>query len=299
MESKNNDWLMCLMVIALEFVLSKKKIWKIWDDFESEISNCNRYFPKAESICGVLDFYSQKAIYQLPKSKTIFRARLIKSHSQNELPEHTKALFTFFSEFGSTKEQDPTVIENINSHHDFWGFGPKDSDAAPHDRVLAGRINPAGISYLHAAEDSHTAMVEVRPVIGQMVSVAEVEINKDLILFDFCANLSNGDDTESEELKIFEEIARRLSMPNYIGDTGYLSTQYVSSYIKNLKCGFDGIRFGSSLHKNGVNIVLFDTSQNNETKNYTIKNSSIHVVNDITILEEKFLPSEKNDFLHE
>ena len=82
-------------------------------------------------------------------------------------------------------------------------------------------------------------------------------------------------------------------MPNYIGDTGYLGTQYVSEFIKNLKCGFDGIRFTSSLHEGGFNIVLFDTSRDNETnepRNYAVRKSSIHVVRGITISEDRILP---------
>lgn len=36
----------------------------------------------------------------------------------------------------------------------------------------------------------------------------------------------------------------------------YLPTQYLGELIKN--SGFDGLRFRSSLHQNGYNIVLFD-----------------------------------------
>jgi hypothetical protein len=66
-----------------------------------------------------------------------------------------------------------------------------------------------------------------------------------------------------------------------------------------MKQGFDGIRFASSLHKEGVNIVLFDTSKNNEINepmNYKIKNSSVHFVYDITISERKCFPFNPDDF---
>ena len=43
----------------------------------------------------------------------------------------------------------------------------------------------------------------------------------------------------------------------YNGDaTKYLPTQYIAEHIKNM--GFDGLRFRSSLHKKGINIVLFN-----------------------------------------
>ena len=38
--------------------------------------------------------------------------------------------------------------------------------------------------------------------------------------------------------------------------TKYLPTQYLAEEIKNM--GFDGLRFNSSLHSGGINVVLFD-----------------------------------------
>ena len=61
--------------------------------------------------------------------------------------------------------------------------------------------------------------------------------------------------------------------------------------IKN-EFSFDGIRFNSSLRKNGKNIVLFNTHFNSdEQKDYFIENSSIYFVNNVEIAADMVLPS--------
>ncbi|MDR0294684.1 MAG: RES family NAD+ phosphorylase [Prevotellaceae bacterium] len=286
------DWIYALVIIFLQIVNSTfKDDAEIWEEFKSEISHNNRFFPKSKSICESLEFFSRQAVYTLPMGTSVFRARLIKS--ANELPQQTQSAFDLFEKCFIMEKRDDELIAKIESSNGFWGFDVAGSDAPPRDQVPAGRINPAGISYLYVAEEAHTAIVEARPSIKQMVSVAEIEIKKDLRLFDFCATLPDAENPESQMQKIFSVIAGQLSMPNYVGDTGYLATQYVSEYIKNLKDGFDGIRFSSSLHEGGFNIVLFDTSRDSETsepRNYVVKNSSIHIVNGITIAEDRFFP---------
>ena len=44
----------------------------------------------------------------------------------------------------------------------FWGYDEKGSDAPPKGTASPGRINPDGISYLYAANDIQTAVLEVR-----------------------------------------------------------------------------------------------------------------------------------------
>lgn len=67
-------------------------------------------------------------------------------------------------------------------------------------------------------------------------------------------------DIENDEVvelpRLYNTIGAMFSRP-YNGDASkYLSTQYIAEEIKNM--GFDGLRFRSSLNKNGYNIVLFN-----------------------------------------
>lgn len=52
------------------------------------------------------------------------------------------------------------------------------------DRAKEGRANPKGISYLYLATQKQTALSEVRPSIGELVSLAQFEIIHDLTIAD-------------------------------------------------------------------------------------------------------------------
>ena len=60
---------------------------------------------------------------------------------------------------GKTRTTLRKVLQNI-----FWGYDEKGSDAPPKGTASPGRINPDGISYLYAANDIQTAVLEVRPI---------------------------------------------------------------------------------------------------------------------------------------
>lgn len=64
------------------------------------------------------------------------------------------------------------------------------------------------------------------------------------------------EDIKQKNSRLYNTIGAMFSRP-YNGDASkYLSTQYIAEEIKNM--GFDGLRFRSSLNKNGYNIVLFN-----------------------------------------
>lgn len=175
----------------------------------------------------------------------------------------------------------------------WWGYNETESDAPPQGIAGAGRINPKGISYLYAADNKKTAALEVRPVISQYVSIAEIEIKSDLNLFDFTTQYDLGCSQKEWDCSIvLSVLSEYFSSPNYSGDTAYLATQYISEYIKHIKTSngkklFDGLCFKSSLDNEGLNYVLFDIS---ETKKYKINNSSIYQMMDLTGKLQQQLP---------
>ena len=166
----------------------------------------------------------------------------------------------------------------------FWGYDEKGSDAPPKGTASPGRINPDGISYLYAANDIQTAVLEVRPIPTQFVSVAQVELLEDVTIYSFIKPSSlEADKSDPFDWVDYDEISRYFGQPNYGGKSYYLATQYISEYIKHLKDSndqtiFDGLCFRSSLNPSGTNYVLFDVSQ---SKKYRICNSSIYQVNDL------------------
>lgn len=129
-----------------------------------------------------------------------------------------------------------------------------------------GRVNPRGIPCLYAAGDMQTAISEVRPWVGAMVSVSQLGLNRDLRLVSFL----DGADTqlnidvffeepapEDRENIVWQEIGRAFSRPVSLdpGVAEYAPTQVIAERLK--KEGYDGIVYKSRLGQ-GINFALFD-----------------------------------------
>lgn len=141
-----------------------------------------------------------------------------------------------------------------------------------------GRANPKGIPYLYVATDKETAMSEVRPSLGAILSIGKFKPNKKLKIIDFSVHqgkmkffLKESDDIKKSEA-VWTDMDNAFSVPtsntNYNSD--YVPTQIIAEFIKSL--GYDGIAYKSSLG-NGHNIVLFDLDMATITENdiYEVK----------------------------
>ena len=139
----------------------------------------------------------------------------------------------------------------------FKGWNKKDSGAPPADYIGNGRANPDHIRYLYLSEDPVTPVYEVRPIIGDTVSIAKFKLQKEVRLYDLTFDIHDIENDEVVELpRLYNTIGAMFSRP-YNGDASkYLPTQYIAEEIKNM--GFDGLRFRSSLNKDGYNVVLFN-----------------------------------------
>ncbi len=140
----------------------------------------------------------------------------------------------------------------------FKGYSAKDSGAPPSSRATSGRINPDKISYLYLAEEPETSVYEVRPMIGQYVSVAKFKVMEPIKVYDMCweDNSYQEDKNENWDIALCEVIQKHFSELNEGDPFKYLPTQYLGEMIKRM--GFDGLRFKSSLKQDGINVVLFD-----------------------------------------
>lgn len=127
-----------------------------------------------------------------------------------------------------------------------------------------GRVNPKGLPCLYVASDRLTAMSEVRPWIGANISVAAIEITKDLKLVDFSVGHEAGfplfledPDAKQREKAIWNFVDRAFSVPvNPDPVTAeYVPTQIIAEYFK--KQGMDGVVYKSSLGA-GYNLAIFD-----------------------------------------
>ena len=125
-----------------------------------------------------------------------------------------------------------------------------------------GRADPRGISYLYLATNRDTAIGEVRPWRGALVSVAEFRIRKDLKIVD-CGKFhaiekfTPGGDMSSDEA-MWLTIDRAFAKPVGRGDdvAEYIPTQILAEFFK--VNGYDGIGYKSVVRRDGVNVALFD-----------------------------------------
>lgn len=146
----------------------------------------------------------------------------------------------------------------------------KEMSCPPNNKATAGRANPLGIPYLYLCQDEETTYYEVRALYLDRLSVAQFRVKENLDILDFTSKLSlyvafsNATETLSDVIvkqKLLQAISHDLSklLRRYDTELEYVPTQLICEYCK--LNGIDGIRFESSLHKGGINLVLFDANK--------------------------------------
>jgi RES domain-containing protein len=132
-------------------------------------------------------------------------------------------------------------------------------------RAPEGRINPQGISFLYVATHMETAIGEVRPFLGALVSVAELRTSRCIRLINCTTDEEKIRDIvyfkepEGDErtLAVWREMDRAFSQPvaASANRADYAATQYLAELFRHN--GFDGLAYRSSFGS-GHNIALFD-----------------------------------------
>ena len=315
--TEDEAWLVLFLLLTQS---ATKEATHKWEDFVNEIKHHKRFFPQSSLLDSIKAMQDGAAI-ELSEGGVFYRARVFKepfldNPTNNSEREQILALFNrmcSYTNVNSVSELyrilnlDPTIImdhENdaglyksikrfLKADKQWWGYDSQGSDAPPNCLATAGRANSKLISYLYIASDEKTALYEVRPSVGQEVSIATIIIKKNLRIFDLCTSAipEMSDFKEVEEYFLFQKLSSLFSEVNYGSEEEYLPTQYICDYIREL--GFDGIRFSSSLNPEGKVVVLFDTnanSKNPEDNNYEIINSKVYIVNKYDIDYRQIAP---------
>lgn len=145
-------------------------------------------------------------------------------------------------------------------------LGIEDMGCPPADKATAGRANPMGIPYLYLSKNEETTYYEVRALYLDRLVIGTFSTTHELKILDFTkplslyvANLQSSDlAMEVSKYLLLQRISKDLSKPLRRFDTEleYVPTQLICEFCK--LHDIDGIMFNSSLHKGGVNVVLFD-----------------------------------------
>lgn len=152
-----------------------------------------------------------------------------------------------------------------NSQEDIYPIDKMSSPPAKY--ASAGRANPIGIPYLYLSDNVETVLYEVRASYLDEISVAEFTKNEEypneIIISDF-TEIPTLYHTKEVNKKIKSTllkqlISRDLSKPmrRYDSELDYIPTQFICEFIK-IFTNVQGIKFRSSLHNTGSNLVLFN-----------------------------------------
>lgn len=135
--------------------------------------------------------------------------------------------------------------------------------AAPPPHLARGdRVSVSGQRVLFLADSRETAIAEVRPAIGDLISSAAFVLPEAVRVVDLTPRESPRGTVAArlEQLRratLAREIGHEFSLP--VGSCGtkhYLFTQYVARLIE--RGGSAGIRYPSAQFAGGFNLVLFD-----------------------------------------
>ena len=293
-----------LLILILFYMEKEYQNYELWNQFSHELIYNNR-FHSSHMIVEEIKKRSEYAT-RIEKAGTVFfrarkynredyRQRFVdyvlkttgKSKEEidkinNDCPAYLRELLITPNLF-SNEETEPDkwnsilkrALEKWDKNIRFKGYSGKDSTAPPTDKTPCGRANPANIRYLYLSEDKETPVYEMRPIIGQKLSIAKFRLKRDVKIYDLTSNPINSDPNDSEDISLFKTIGDMFSVPNDGQEYEYIPTQFLAEQIKRM--GFDGLRFNSSLRRRGVNVVLF------EPEDCTAISSDLVEVSDIKI----------------
>ncbi|MDI1231738.1 MAG: HEPN-associated N-terminal domain-containing protein [Methylobacter sp.] len=161
-----------------------------------------------------------------------------------------------------------------------WLLDAKQLGAPPSEKARAGRMNPAGISYLYLAFDRETTLAEIQHSQSDQSAIGQFEVSRDLRVLNLIQlpNLpsifDNEHRDEAEALIFLASFIKEITNPvekNGSEHIEYVPTQVVSEYfalVFELKIGerLDGILYPSAVAPGGRNLVLFPTERGYERK---------------------------------
>lgn len=152
----------------------------------------------------------------------------------------------------------------IGKEKNFYGYNAQESFVPPPESTKDMRANYRYIPYLYCANNPYISLVEVRPPLGSLISIATIEVTEPIRLLDFTVQQKPSKMTEAKK-NLFLDLSTLYSTPvtNTDDILDYIPTQYIAEYAKSK--GYDGIAFSSSLvpevnkkHPERCNVVVFN-----------------------------------------
>ena len=202
-----------------------------WEDFREELKHRNRFFPKKIQATKQLeDLFRFLVAPAADIPNKVYRSRICEQQQPYSLDQMGKPLAALTGN---------------------------------------GRANPVGIPCLYVASDTNTAIAEIRPHKGEMVSVAEFEVDGKIGLADlrYPRKTISPFQLSEEQIRLLRRymdylcrLSEELTMPVLpkTAHLEYLPSQYLCEFIKH--CGFDGVIYTSAMGP-GVNYAIFNDAK--------------------------------------
>ena len=208
---------------------------KIWDDFCYEIIHKNRV-KVAETITG---------------------KKLLECFNDIKSKKYSMGANGDWDLFRARKGNWKTGIDDERKNKEF--------NKAPEGLVSDGRGNARGISYLYVTTNEDTAISEIRPLIGDIITIATVKIPKESLERVFSFEMLEQWEMHMRSPLIKDKVAKMLmyiinrEMSKKIDNSlDYLPLQFIIEYLKVL--GYSAFSFKSS-RSNGTNYILFPETE--------------------------------------
>lgn len=196
----------------------------------------------------------------------------------------------FFESKITIKKSDIFYRARLHRESGQPAFDKSKMSCPPAHLVFAGRANPIGIPFLYLSDNKETILYEVRATYLDEVSIGEFSLSnqskKNITISDFTETPTLFHPEEvTKHIKstlLKELINRDLSKPlrRYDSPVDYIPTQFICEFIKNFT-DVAGIKFKSSLHGHGNNLVIFDPNI------FICHNVEKHSVSKVIIQSEK------------
>lgn len=250
------------------------KLWEEWKFFSSEETGQTILTWVIENVSSPIDSFDERVEYT---------EDIITNFSYWEtLKENIKWNRRFLQEldllqddlgwdgfFNTQYELDDSIFAyRARVHHESGmpEYSVEEMKCPEPKRTKGGRANPSGIPYLYLSDNPETVLFEVRASYLDEVSVGKFKLAEGIErvrIVDFTEESPlfqpNSVNETIKAKNLRERISRDLSKPmrRYDTEIEYVPTQFICEFIK-VFTGAAGIRFSSSLHSEGKNIVIFD-----------------------------------------
>lgn len=264
-----------------EELINRIECFEVYEDYDKGVSIFAGYDegeqnPLLQSIKSDLD-YSIKEVEHKLKNENYFKFEDQISEMLSEYSGKCKLNIGINSEFyrarvGFEYKKRSLFEDGFEGEFIYIPYSNSQIGAPPPLLAGLGRLNRVGVSYFYCATDKYTAISEIRPHPGDILSIGKFLTNRELTIFDLTEsqflNFYQNDETLDKfgKLNTFTELMQKVIPPSE--RHAYNITQLISDCIRKLN--FDGILFPSSVG-NGENLVVFHP----EFMDYTYKSAEV------------------------